>query len=127
MKLFFKNGLKQLLKSKVQLITYIILLVIGTVFVSAFGIASLSLKTNSDNLSSPTNDYEYSFKYTSSESDANGTAAIYPWFSFDNEYITHQTQDENGVVVNESFPVLSVASSESEQDGVLKPFKFVNS
>jgi putative ABC transport system permease protein len=127
MKLFFKNGLKQLLKSKVQLITYIILLVIGTVFVSAFGIASLTLKTNSENLSSPTNDYDYSFKYTSSESDANGTAAIYPWFSFDNEYITHQTQDENGVVVNESFPVLSVASSESEQDGVLKPFKFVNS
>jgi putative ABC transport system permease protein len=46
--LFFKNGIKQLLKEKIQFAIYIILITLAVIFFSVFGIASSTLVQSSN-------------------------------------------------------------------------------
>jgi putative ABC transport system permease protein len=117
--LFFKNGIKQLFKEKIQFIIYIILVALAIIFSSVFGIAASSLTKTSDSLANEFQNYDYSYKYTSSNYSSNDTATISPWFAFDAELVSKDVNpddESNGI---NSFPTLTIGD-----DGVLKAYEF---
>jgi putative ABC transport system permease protein len=120
MRLFFKNGIKQLLKSKLQFIIYILLTAIAIFFASVFGISSLSLQNSNKMLYDEQVDYQYSYRYTATDYSANDTATISPWFAFDNELISAANSDGE---IN-YYPVISIYNEKTNPNGVLRPVEF---
>jgi putative ABC transport system permease protein len=120
MRLFFKNGIKQLLKSKLQFIIYILLTAIAIFFASVFGISSLSLQNSNKMLYDEQVDYQYSYRYTATDYSANDTATISPWFAFDNELISAANSDGE---IN-YYPVISIYNEQTNPNGVLRPVEF---
>jgi putative ABC transport system permease protein len=117
--LFFKNGIKQLLKEKIQFAIYIILIALAVVFFSVFGIASSTLVQSSNTFANEFQQYDYSYKYTSTDYASNDTATMTPWFAFDIDLVTnHGTDGENESNIN-YFPSLTIGDN-----GVLKAYQF---
>jgi putative ABC transport system permease protein len=117
--LFFKNGIKQLLKEKIQFAIYIILITLAVIFFSVFGIASSTLVQSSNMFASEFQQYDYSYKYTSTDYASNDTATITPWFAFDTDLVTNHTANiENESNIN-YFPSLTIGDN-----GVLKAYQF---
>jgi putative ABC transport system permease protein len=117
--LFFKNGIKQLLKEKIQFAIYIILIALAVVFFSVFGIASSTLVQSSNTFANEFQQYDYSYKYTSTDYASNDTATMTPWFAFDTDLVTnHGTDGENESNIN-YFPSLTIGDN-----GVLKAYQF---
>jgi putative ABC transport system permease protein len=117
--LFFKNGIKQLLKEKIQFAIYIILITLAVIFFSVFGIASSTLVQSSNMFANEFQQYDYSYKYTSTDYASNDTATITPWFAFDTDLVTNHTANiENESNIN-YFPSLTIGDN-----GVLKAYQF---
>jgi putative ABC transport system permease protein len=120
MRLFFKNGIKQLMKSKLQFLIYILLTAIAVFFAAVFGISSISLKNSDKMLYDQQVDYQYSYRYTATDYSANDTATISPWFAFDNELIDI-TNDKGEI---NYYPVISIYDEATNPDGVLRKVDF---
>jgi hypothetical protein len=120
MRLFFKNGIKQLMKSKLQFLIYVLLTAIAVFFAAVFGISSISLKNSDKMLYDQQVDYQYSYRYTATDYSANDTATISPWFAFDNELIDI-TNDKGEI---NYYPVISIYDEATNPDGVLRKVDF---
>ncbi|AKX34615.1 ABC transporter permease [Spiroplasma litorale] len=112
--LLFKNGIKQLFKDWLQFLIYLILISIGVLFTSAFGIVSANLVRTNSQISRNFKGYDYSYKFTSSSYSSNDTQTISPFFAFSNDYVTDGQY---------SFPTLTIGN---DKDSVLLPFNFVS-
>lgn len=129
MRLFFKNGLLQILKDKVQFSIYMVLVFFTIVFASAFGATSSYLVSNNKYFDNSFVNYNYSYKYTSSGYSANDTATVSPWFAFDAETVKYDgAKNSKYNVLN--FPTLTIQAfsknnvSSDSTDGALLAYKF---
>ncbi|QEH61781.1 putative ABC transport system permease protein [Spiroplasma chinense] len=108
--LLFKNGLKNLIKDYIQFIIFVMLVALGVIFTSTFGIASSNLIRIKDRTTSNFESYDYSFKYTSSGYNSNDTQTLNPWFAFNTNVISSGMENYNSLSIG--------------KDKVLKPFDF---
>jgi putative ABC transport system permease protein len=93
--------------------------ILAIVFSSVFGIAASSLTKTSNSLKSEFQNYDYSYKYTASGYSANDTATISPWFAFDAELVSKDSDAENTDNVN-SLPTITFGGKNS----ALKAYEF---
>lgn len=117
MKLLIKNGLKGIFVDKMQFIFYIILLSMSMLFTMTFGITVVDLMSANNFMYNPNVNYTYSYKFTSSGYSSNDTSTLSPFFSFDNELVSYQINEENQELTY--LPTLTIG-----EDGAILPFNF---
>ncbi|ARU91308.1 hypothetical protein SCLARK_00645 [Spiroplasma clarkii] len=111
--LLFKNGFRKLIREYMQFLIFIILIVLAAIFTASFGIVNSNLTRTNNAITKNFNNYDYSFKYTSSGYKSNDTQTLNPWFAFNTDLVS-KSQKEN-------FATLTIGDN---ADAVLKPYEF---